>query len=65
MVPCIREISSNMCIVIVFQQGCEVMGFEVNFDVNYVSNLDLFLHVTNKSRQNCKNVDNEKSSKMK
>ena len=41
------------------------MEFEVNFDVNYVSNLDLFLHVTNKSRQNCKNVANEKSSKMK
>ena len=41
------------------------MEFEVNFDVNYVFNLDLFLYVTNKSRQKCKNVENEKSFKIK
>ena len=47
----------NMCIAIVCQLGCDV----INFKIDLIFLIELFLYMTKKSRQKLKYLKNEKS----
>ena len=53
----IRKMLGNMCIAIVCQPGCDV----INFKIDLIFLIDLFLYMTKKSRQKLKYLKNEKS----
>ena len=53
----VLAIMDNMCIANVWQPGCNV----INFEINLIFLIKLFLYMTKKSRQNLKYLENEKS----
>ena len=54
--PLLLEILSNMCIIIVYYPGCDVITFEINLFF-----LIRLWYMTKKSRQKLKYLENEKS----
>ena len=55
--PLFLEILGNMCIAIVCWPGCDV----INFNINLIFLIKLFLYMTKMSRQKLKHLENEKS----
>ena len=55
--PLFREILGNIYIVIVCETGCDV----INFEINFIFLIKPFFHMTKKSKQELKYLENEKN----